>query len=214
MIIYKITNRINGKVYIGQTIQTLKKRWQRHGWKSEVRKNMPITLAIVKYGKKNFDIEIIDKCGSQDELNRLELHYAIFYNTFAPNGYNLRAGNGRGSMSEEIKRKIGLANKGKKVSDKTRKRLSESHKGYKMLKSTKAKLSKINKGKQPPEHVRQAAIRFNEKKYKVTCPDGTTLDVTNMRKFCISHSLSPSKMCLVAQGKRNHHKEYIVKYDS
>ena len=174
---------------------------------------MPISSAIKKYGKHNFHIEIIKFCETQAELDQQEIFYVKLYNTFAPNGYNLRAGNGRGALSDETKRKIGLANKGKKRSAETKRRLSESHMGFKVSESTKAKLSKINKGKKPPEHVRIAAIRRNEKSYFVTDPNGRKFSVTNMKKFCKEFNLSPSKMCLVAKGMRNHHKNYIVSYN-
>jgi group I intron endonuclease len=70
MIIYKITNNINNKVYIGQTIESIKKRWQRHTWRCTIERNkMAITNAIIKYGKENFIIEQIDIANSIEELN-------------------------------------------------------------------------------------------------------------------------------------------------
>ena len=212
MIIYKITNNINEKLYIGQTTVSVCKRWQRHCWASEYKKNMPISLAIAKYGKENFAIEILDTCNNQVELDEQEIYYAKLYNTFCPNGYNLRAGSGPGSMSEETKRKISLANKGKKRSEETRRKLSESHKGYKHKESTKQKLSDLNRGKIPPKQVREASIRSSQKSYLITHPDGSTENIVNMRKFCRIHNLSPSKMCLVAQGKRSQHKGFMTNY--
>jgi group I intron endonuclease len=76
MIIYKITNNINNKVYIGQTIETIKKRWSRHTWKCTIKRNaMAITNAIIKYGKENFIIEQIDIAKSIEELNEKEIYY-------------------------------------------------------------------------------------------------------------------------------------------
>lgn len=63
--IYKITNKINGKVYIGQTIQSVKDRWHRHCGKKSIRSaemSMHIKRAILKYGKENFIIETIETC--------------------------------------------------------------------------------------------------------------------------------------------------------
>jgi group I intron endonuclease len=213
MIIYKITNKINNKSYIGQTTVSLHKRWQRHCWASESKKSMPIVLAIAKYGKDNFVIESLIECKSQAELDEKEIYYAKFYKTFSPFGYNLRAGKGRGSVSEETRKKLGLSNKGKKRTEETKRRLSASHLGNKMSDFTKAKLSKINKGKRPPNHVRLAAIRHNEKCYIIVCPNGEQLHIINMKNFCKLHELSPSKMCLVAQGKRKHHKHYRACYE-
>ena len=71
MIIYKITNKINGKVYIGQTIQPLKKRWNLHRAKKS---GCPaLTRAFEKYGKDNFDICIIDHAHAREELDNKEI---------------------------------------------------------------------------------------------------------------------------------------------
>ena len=63
-LIYIITNLINNKVYIGQTIQTLEKRWQGHCRKScsKNEADMQIKRAIYKYGKENFTIKVIEEC--------------------------------------------------------------------------------------------------------------------------------------------------------
>lgn len=76
-IIYIIKNNINGKVYIGQTIQKLKDRWYRHCGKSGLSKNelnMHIKRAIFKYGKENFTIEVLEEC-DQCDLNEREKYY-------------------------------------------------------------------------------------------------------------------------------------------
>ena len=64
-IIYIITNSINNKVYIGQTIQTLNARWQAHCRRGcfEEEQNMQIKRAIRKYGKNNFCIKELEKFG-------------------------------------------------------------------------------------------------------------------------------------------------------
>ena len=59
MIIYKITNNINGKIYIGQTTQSLANRWSQHT--KEISKCFRMKAAIKKYGKESFSIEEIDK---------------------------------------------------------------------------------------------------------------------------------------------------------
>lgn len=63
-IIYIITNDINNKVYIGQTIQELQKRWHRHCQKScsKAERRMAIKQAILKYGKEHFKIQELCKC--------------------------------------------------------------------------------------------------------------------------------------------------------
>ena len=83
-IVYKITNKLNGKVYIGQTTEGIEKRWKRHcGY--QINDGTYFHNAIKKYGAENFTIEIIDKAKNQEELNELEFFYINKYNN---NCYN------------------------------------------------------------------------------------------------------------------------------
>jgi group I intron endonuclease len=134
VIVYKVTNKSNGKVYIGQTVRTLEVRWKEHTKNNS--HCSALHSAISKYGEEVFEIEVIDFAQSIDELNEKEKHWISHYNSIAPNGYNLDSG-GRNKVvsqitrekmsksrsggkyphkgvprTEEAKRKIGLANKG------------------------------------------------------------------------------------------------------
>jgi group I intron endonuclease len=95
--IYKITNLLNNKVYIGQTIQKLSDRWNRHCNMncSEAEHNMIIKKAIIKYGKENFSIEIIETCDSK-YLNEKEKYYINKFNTYKE-GYNSTLGGQKGA---------------------------------------------------------------------------------------------------------------------
>jgi group I intron endonuclease len=102
MIIYKITNLMNGKIYIGQTINSLKRRWNAH-----CRGNRPgLNRAIRKYGKDNFTIEIMYKCRNIDELNKKESELIVLYNSTFPNGYNLTSKCSNKGTSEQTKEKL------------------------------------------------------------------------------------------------------------
>ena len=93
-IVYKITNLINDKIYIGQTTESLKKRFSRHcGYQKN--DGTYIHNAIKKYGKENFIIEQIDIANSQEELDELEYYWINQLNSFAPNGYNLKKEKGK-----------------------------------------------------------------------------------------------------------------------
>lgn len=83
--IYKITNLINGKSYIGQSIH-IEQRWSEHCRNSSKR---IISLAIQKYGKDNFKFEILEEC-SQDELDKKERFYIQKFNSLVPHGYNVK----------------------------------------------------------------------------------------------------------------------------
>lgn len=207
MIIYKITNNINNKIYIGQTIESLKKRWNRHNWECTIKRNkMTITSAIIKYGKENFTIEIIDSANNINELNEKEIFYINKYKSLSPNGYNLAKGGNNRIHSEETKNKISISNKGKIISEETRKKLSDSHKGWIPSEETREKWRKAFSGKPPSENTIKGAIEHNQKTYTMVSPDGELITFTNMKLFCTENSLSNSKLCLVAKGKIKSHK--------
>lgn len=85
--IYKITNKVNGKSYIGQTRYTIEFRWRQHIHKKD---NTYFHNAIKKYGVDNFIVEKLEECNIED-LNEKEIYYIAKYNTFK-DGYNLTIG--------------------------------------------------------------------------------------------------------------------------
>lgn len=92
--IYKIENKINKKIYIGQTIN-FKKRINEHksGRKNtDIHKNQIIDKSIKKYGKNNFLYTIIDQAKSQDEADYKEKMYISKYDCLVPKGYNILKG--------------------------------------------------------------------------------------------------------------------------
>lgn len=96
-LIYIITNLLNNKVYIGQTIQSLKKRWEGHCRKpySKGEADMKIKRAIYKYGKENFFIKELERCDIKD-LDKREIYYISLYNSYKE-GYNSTKGGRSGA---------------------------------------------------------------------------------------------------------------------
>ena len=90
--IYKITNNINDKVYIGKTYNTLKQRFNEHisESKREKSKNRPLYRAINKYGIENFSIELIGEY-EQGLLEEMEIEFIAEYDSYK-NGYNATLG--------------------------------------------------------------------------------------------------------------------------
>lgn len=86
MIIYKVTNKLNGKSYIGQTKCTVAERIKRH-----IYGRSKIGRAIIEDGEENFDISVIDNADTQKELDELERYWIAFYNT-CETGYNTLIG--------------------------------------------------------------------------------------------------------------------------
>jgi len=206
-LIYKITNKINNKMYIGQTTQLLERRWSAHCTKNI--KKSAIGCAIKKYGRENFNIEIVETCASIEEINLKEAHYISTLNTLAPNGYNLVTGG-----------------KNKKVSEETRFKLSESHKGYIISEETKSKISKSLKGKKKPDgfgdkissgrigikhHLYGKTGKDSKKSKPVIClNDGLKYEsVTEAGKY---YNINNSSICRVLLGKRYSIKKLFFEY--
>ena len=97
--IYKITNKLNGKVYIGQTIKSLEERFQKHCWgtseNDRYHLNMAIKRAIKKYGKENFTINLIEEVET-DKLDEREVYWISFYDSYNK-GYNCTLGGQNGA---------------------------------------------------------------------------------------------------------------------
>ena len=145
MFIYKITNKINDKIYIGQTIRSINLRWNEHICSKSGGESI-IKNALLKHGKDNFLMEVIYEAKTIEELNSKEEELINKFNSLAPNGYNLRQGGKNRKMSditkqkmslgalrrirtphsEETKNKMSISSKGKPKSAKHRANLSAS----------------------------------------------------------------------------------------
>lgn len=111
MIIYKATNIINNKIYIGQTVNTLEHRKNQHFNEAFNlrRKLVYFHEAIRKYGKDAFVFEVIEEIDNIDELNKRESYWISFYkSTDKKFGYNLDSGGKNCKKSHETKAKIGI----------------------------------------------------------------------------------------------------------
>jgi group I intron endonuclease len=162
--IYKITNIINNKIYIGQT-DNPNKRWAGHRGVSKTCKHY-LYKSIRKYGIENFIFEIIAQTIKLEYIDELEIVCIKQYNCTNPIiGYNIESGGGRikkAPMSNEVKLKISKGHIGKKVSQDTKIKLSKAAIGKKHTEETKAKMRK--KDKKP------------KKKYEIIYPN-----ITNKR---------------------------------
>lgn len=107
--IYKHTNKINGKIYIGQTCQKPEYRWGSHG-QFYTERQPAIYAAIQKYGWENFEHEILEENLTQDEANVKETYWIQYYKSNI-NGYNLTEGGERAIVSQSTKDKQSTARK-------------------------------------------------------------------------------------------------------
>jgi hypothetical protein len=161
-IVYLITNIFNSKKYVGQTKNTVVWRWARHKTSASRNSTYPIHRAIRKYGIESFSVEQIDTAETREIASLKEEYWILFYeaNIFGK-GYNCSTGGeGLNNPSEETRRKMGDASRGKpgfwtgkKMSDETKAKMSASHKGrvtrknYTVTAETRKKMSDARKGK-------------------------------------------------------------------
>lgn len=97
--IYKIWNDVNDKIYIGQTIVSVRERWNCHKHQAiYMEDNMVLYRAMRKYGVNLFHIDIVQTITKNnkelliDEVNKMESYYIEKFNSIRPNGYNVAAG--------------------------------------------------------------------------------------------------------------------------
>ncbi len=113
-VIYKHTNKINGKSYIGQTTrENTEKRFSKSDSTYRNYKTCPAFFpALQKYTWDNFETEILVSCFDQDYLNKMEEYYIHLFNALAPHGYNTNAIiEGNVKLSDSTKAKIGAKQK-------------------------------------------------------------------------------------------------------
>lgn len=129
-IIYLVTNKIDGKKYVGQTIVALALRWYRHVYAAMQGAQGVFQRAIKHHGRDAFTIEAIHTC-APSKLNAAERRFIKQYDCMAPKGYNLTSG----------------GDAGKKVSALTRERMSKAQKGRKFSAASLLKMSEGQKAR-------------------------------------------------------------------
>jgi group I intron endonuclease len=179
MFVYLITNKINGKRYVGQTSVSIEQRWRQHKCDATKGNTKHLYKAIRKYGFENFEIKPLVIVGTKQEMDRYEQGLIKAWDLRNPDkGYNLTDG-GEGCLglthSEETRallsrnaKMLGIkppSRKGCRPSLEERRQMSERMKGntygvgISPSQETRKKLSDANKGKTlSEEHKRKIAI--------------------------------------------------------
>lgn len=166
--VYLIKNTINNKLYVGSA-KNVKNRFNAHKYslKKNSHDNPLLQNAWNKYGEEHFIFEMIEECDLSIIL-LMEQHYLDLYKSYDRNkGYNILriAGSSYGyKFSEESRKKMSLAKKGlkprigSKLSDDTKKKIGDANRGRVPTQETRDKISNSNKGK----------IRTNEMRKNVS----------------------------------------------
>jgi group I intron endonuclease len=120
-VIYKVTNTVNGHIYIGQTKTALGNRWSKHCSDARSGAGWILAAAIRKHGREAFTVEVVEECPDKDALNAAEIAWIL---KLQPTYNSCGGGGGLGSPSPEVRAKIAKAVRGKKRSEQTRLRMS------------------------------------------------------------------------------------------
>ena len=150
-VIYKLTNKINGKPYVGQTTRTPEERFIDHKYCQ----TSNIGRAIRKYGEENFTIEVLEECETKEQLNEREIFWIAFFNCMVPNGYNVAEG-GQGNWERTPESIAKMSRKGKHHTEESKAKIAASLMGDKnpnfgkpKTDEERAKLSAATKNKRP-----------------------------------------------------------------
>ena len=151
-IIYCITNKVNGKRYIGQTTMPLNKRWHAH--KKANGRCVSISAAIQKYGADAFEVMEIDRAYNRQELDAKEVDHIQAAGTLSNEvGYNLRPGGMSATFSDETRAIMSAIKAGGKLSDQHKAKIALAGKGRWHSQESKVKQSLAKLGKpKTPEH--------------------------------------------------------------
>lgn len=184
MVIYKTTNLVNGKIYIGQD----SKNNENYFGSGDL-----IKKAIKKYDLINFKKEILCVCKSQIELNEMEQKYILEYNSTDKSiGYNICFGGTNGTMLN------------RKHSEETKKKMSEVRIGIKFTKEHKEKLSKAHKGKHISDDTKEKMSKSQKLVDRKPMSGKTKEKIKNAKKGVKLSEETKKKMSESHMGEKNH----------
>lgn len=176
-LIYLITCTVLGKLYVGQTTRTLEVRWGNH--LKESRRESPsiiVDLAIKKYGPENFTHQELESCQDQESLNSAEKKWISYYNSLAPNGYNLTTGGDGGyKFTPEVVTKM---------SSRAKKQFASSESRQKMASRLK---------KTYEDHPEMRAEASERTSLRFLNPDNRKRQSDTLKKFFAEHPGENSK---------------------
>jgi len=193
-IIYRWTNVLTGKHYIGQTINP-EQRKRNHIHEAMVAgSDYYFHRSLRKNGTEAFAYEVLEENVPRDQLNNRENFYIDKFNAIWPNGYNQQYAN---SLSVEAIDKMSQTKKRQWADMTPEKRLERV-----------AHLTKIATGRPQTDRQKKRATEANQKQWEITDPNNVTFEITNLSKFCKENNLDQGNMVAVSKGRLKQHKGY------
>ena len=239
--IYKIENRVNHKIYIGQSVD-IYTRWynHKHSLCNGIHYNTHLQKSWDKYGEDNFEFYVIQECAEND-LNHLEIEYISQYRSYDGRfGYNLTFGGEGGVPNDETRAKFSQINSGdnnpmfgkyhttetkkkisealsgennprygkhsvhygKHLSNEHKKKLSIANSGKKMTEASKIKQSQAKSGKNNPRAIPVYCVELDEifnyiqqacDKYGISA-DGISKCIAGKQQSAGRHPLTKEKL--------------------
>jgi len=200
-LIYKVTNLVNNKIYIGQT-KNLKERQRTHLKSANgTRSNMIFHKAIRKYGIDNFKWEILYK--GEELIDEIEVYFIHYFNSHCSNGYGYNCSYGKSNKgfkhSEEYKLNLSIRMEGNTI-----------NLGRKRSPEEIERLRLYNLGSKRTEEVK---ARMNKDKIKQFIYEFTNHDLIfkgTLYEFANTYNLDRSNLNKLVQGKSKQYKGWFV----
>ena len=214
--IYLLINTQTGLGYVGKTTFSLRERWRRHCYDAHKRKLQTyLARAIRKYGERAFEIRKLEECVTN--LSEREKYWIQELRTYE-HGYNLTLG-GEGipgiKRSDETKRKISNANKGRKFSKEHKKNLSRSKRGRPSWNKGLTGEENPLHGRTRPVEIREKISKSKHKKIVQLSLSGEYIRTYNsLQDASNAVGISHGNIVKVCQGKRNKSGEFRWMYFS
>ena len=192
--IYKIENLVNGKTYIGSSIN-IEQRWSQHRWflNTSSHHSPHLQRSFDKYGQDKFSFEILQELEFAETLLVVE---QVYFSLYKPE-YNVLpiAGSPKSrKLTEETRKKMSDAKKGKPHSQETREKMSNSRKGRTHSEEHRKSMSLSRIGKKHPKsRTLKSFIGID--------PEGNTHYFTNVSGWAEQRGLKIETIYRVASGK-------------
>ncbi len=198
MIVYVITNKVDGKKYVGKTTQTLRVLWNEHLAMARRRKNFSLYHAINQYGSESFTLEVLEVVTQLADLRAATIRWISTLKTTDPAcGYNVAAGGDRG-LDPSVE---------------TRYRTGSAQRGRPRTQYQKDAVSRALKGKPKPEsqRLKMAAHWDEERRDQQGSVARRVNSVENLKRKDYTCPLCNSHFSQVARGVYGGHRKACLK---